>query len=93
MWATTRQRQRRPSYSPTTMIRHLLTVFPLALQCLANPLSGQTPLVGYSSHAGFSLDLNEQRLVQLEGKSPVWTTELEKVCYCASSLLQLSHTH
>ena len=28
---------------------------------------------------GFSLDLNEERLVQMEGKDPVRMTELEKV--------------
>jgi hypothetical protein len=66
-------------YFPTTMLRHLLIVLPLALQCLASPFSGQTPLTGYASYPGFSLDLNERRLVQLEGKPPVWMTELEKV--------------
>jgi leucyl aminopeptidase len=28
---------------------------------------------------GFNLDLNAQRLVEMEGQAPVWMTELEKV--------------
>ena len=31
------------------------------------------------SYPGFDLDLNAVRLVQMEGESPVWMTELEKV--------------
>lgn len=31
------------------------------------------------SYPGFNLDLNAVRLVQMEGESPVWMTELEKV--------------
>ena len=40
----------------------------------ANPIAqdDQTPL-------GYDLDLNSLRLVQLEGKDPVWMTEIEKV--------------
>ena len=37
----------------------------------------------------YDLDLNSLRLVQLEGKDPVWMTELEKVGFslCSSSVL------
>lgn len=28
---------------------------------------------------GFSIDLNEMRLVQFEGQTPVWMSELDKV--------------
>jgi len=34
------------------------------------------PVVGYP---GFDLDLNERRLIQLEGQEPVWVTELDKI--------------
>jgi hypothetical protein len=42
---------------------------------------GQTPL-------RYNLDLNPLRLVQLEGKDPVWMTEFEKVDFslCSSSI-------
>jgi bacterial leucyl aminopeptidase len=44
--------------------------------------NGQIPvaLESYSNHPDFDLDLNELRLVQLEGQDPVWMTELDKVC-------------
>lgn len=32
-----------------------------------------------TSYPGFSLDLNELRLIQLEGSSPEWVTELDKI--------------
>ncbi|KAF9232595.1 hypothetical protein BU15DRAFT_81053 [Melanogaster broomeanus] len=49
-------------------------------------LKGQT--FDASSHAtqGFSLDLNEQRLVQMEGKEAVWMTELEKIAAKANGV-------
>lgn len=34
----------------------------------------------YANYPGYDLDLNELRLVQLEGGEPVWMTEYEKVC-------------
>lgn len=34
----------------------------------------------YANYPGFDLNLNELRLVQLEGREPVWMTEYEKVC-------------
>jgi len=55
-----------------------LFVFLLSISSLgkANPLGfaqgDQTPL-------GYDLDLSSLRLVQLEGKDPVWMTEIEKI--------------
>ena len=54
----------------------------LASLVVASPtLSGnvQTPLTSDVEYAGYSLDLAEMRLVQLEGQDPVWVSELEKV--------------
>jgi len=42
-------------------------------------LNGQTFDASPSAMEGFSLDLNEERLVQMEGKAPVRMTELEKI--------------
>ena len=66
----------------------------LSLACLAlavpfysseNPSGGSqvqldkfTP-EDYANHPGYDLNLNELRLVQLEGREPVWMTEYEKV--------------
>ena len=48
----------------------------------ATPLifSDQIPLNGdaLASYPGFDLDLNARRLVQMDGREPVWMTELEK---------------
>lgn len=33
----------------------------------------------FSTYPGFSLDLDELRLVQVEGQSPEWISELQKV--------------
>ena len=61
----------------------------LALACLASasPIStsygGQVTLGGleeyHTNYPGFNVDLSAQRLVQLEGKDPIWMSELEKV--------------
>ncbi|EGO22330.1 hypothetical protein SERLADRAFT_440355 [Serpula lacrymans var. lacrymans S7.9] len=61
----------------------------LSLGCViaANPLlahnsNQQVVLNGQAykvEHDGFSLDLSEKRLVQMEGQEPVWMTELEKI--------------
>lgn len=42
-------------------------------------LNGQTFDASPAATSGFSLDLAEKRLVQMEGKDPVWITELEKI--------------
>lgn len=34
----------------------------------------------YANYPGYDLDLNALRLIQLEGREPVWMTEYEKVC-------------
>lgn len=34
----------------------------------------------FANYPGYDLNLNELRLVQLEGGEPVWMTEYEKVC-------------
>jgi len=39
----------------------------------------QLSLGDYANYPGFDLDLNELRLVQLEGRAPMWMTEYEKV--------------
>jgi hypothetical protein len=42
----------------------------------------------YTNYPGYDLDLNELRLVQLEGREPVWMTEYEKVRFwCCGSVL------
>lgn len=71
------------------------TVFAgLSLACLAlavpfysseNPNGGSQVQLGkftledYANYPGYDLNLNELRLVQLEGRQPVWMTEYEKV--------------
>ncbi|THG98571.1 hypothetical protein EW026_g3651 [Hermanssonia centrifuga] len=39
-----------------------------------------------SSYPGVSLDLNERRLVQLEGQAPAWVSELDKINMKAAGL-------
>ena len=54
----------------------------------ANPIGfaqdDQAPL-------GYDLDLNSLRLIQLEGKDPVWMTEIEKVCFSIRSSSVTDH--
>ncbi|KAL4065989.1 hypothetical protein V8B97DRAFT_1933155 [Scleroderma yunnanense] len=42
-------------------------------------LNGQTFDASPAAMNGFSLDLAEKRLIQMEGKDPIWMTELEKI--------------
>ena len=64
----------------------------LSLACLAlaiplysseNADDGQARLQfsaeDYANYLGYGLDLKELRLVQLEGREPVWMTQYEKV--------------
>ncbi|ETW84302.1 Metallo peptidase M28 [Heterobasidion irregulare TC 32-1] len=57
----------------------------VVLACAVVALPSQSPLIvnevlNLDSFAdGFDLDLNSLRLVQMEGQSPVWMTELEKI--------------
>lgn len=50
---------------------------------LATPLTynlEQIPLnAADTTYPGFDLDLNALRLVEMDGRAPVWMTELEKV--------------
>jgi len=48
----------------------------------------QVPVVleEHTNFPGFDLDLNELRLVQLEGQDPVWMTELDKIQIKAQGL-------
>ncbi|KAJ8523501.1 hypothetical protein ONZ45_g16 [Pleurotus djamor] len=59
----------------------LLQTVCLAVSASAVPAlfldSKQTPLD--ASREGFSLDLAEQRLVQLEGQAPQWVSEMDKI--------------
>ena len=41
--------------------------------------ASQLPFDTEFYHPDFHLDLNASRLVQMEGRAPVWMTELEKV--------------
>jgi hypothetical protein len=67
-----------------------LFVFFLSISSLgkANPIGfardDQAPL-------GYDLDLNSLRLVQLEGKDPVWMTEIEKVGFSILSSSKTDH--
>lgn len=57
-------------------------IFSLVLASIATalPVFEQIPInAELATFPGFDLDLNAQRLVQLEGQAPVWMTELEKV--------------
>ncbi|KAI6101929.1 hypothetical protein F5141DRAFT_1136446 [Pisolithus sp. B1] len=49
-------------------------------------LNGQAFDASPAARSGFSLDLAERRLVQMEGKAPVWMTELEKIEARANSI-------
>ena len=46
----------------------------------------------FANYPGFDLDLNELRLVQLEGRDPVWMTEYEKVGFSCSMVATLKLT-
>jgi bacterial leucyl aminopeptidase len=73
------------------MLKSILLLLPLVGSSLAATiptlygdanqviLGGQTFDASPSATEGFSLDLNELRLVQMEGQPPVLMTELEKV--------------
>lgn len=61
-------------------MKSIVSLF-LAGLAVASPLSlsDQVPLGLEHEYPGFDLDLNAQRLVQLDGRPPVWMSELEKV--------------
>jgi len=65
-------------------LKHLAFLLSIASLGGANPIGyaqdDQIPLGQIqTTYPGFDLDLNSLRLVQLEGKDPVWMTELEKI--------------
>jgi bacterial leucyl aminopeptidase len=55
----------------------LLSILPFVSLAIASPLDffGQTPL---ASEGSFDLDLNANRLIQLEGHEPFWASERDK---------------
>jgi leucyl aminopeptidase len=58
----------------------LVSCIALAVASTLPSVPEQLPLSAYQhAYPGFDLDLNARRLVQMEGKAPVWMTELEKV--------------
>ncbi|KAG6855036.1 hypothetical protein C0991_005965 [Blastosporella zonata] len=64
----------------------------LSLACIATAthlFEGQAPLGAelMTSHPGFTLDLNAQRLVQLDGEAPTWVSELDKVTHTHAKLV------
>lgn len=66
--------------STTTAMKAILSLLSLASFAIATPVFEQVPLnAKLATYPGFDLDLNAQRLVQMEGQDPVWMTELEKV--------------
>ncbi|KAF8665730.1 hypothetical protein AX16_000178 [Volvariella volvacea WC 439] len=73
-------------------MKSLSILIPFVALALASPIvldggSAQAPITsGGVTYPGFSLDLNAKRLVQFEGKPPVWITELEKIQAKASGL-------
>lgn len=65
-------------------LKHLAFLLSIGSLAGANPIGfaqdDQTPLIQTEiTHPGYDLDLNSLRLVQLDGKDPVWMTELDKV--------------
>lgn len=59
----------------------LLALASLAVSAPSVSENAQYPLgqVELATHSGLDLDLSERRLIEVEGQSPVWVTELEKV--------------
>jgi hypothetical protein len=66
-------------------MKSLLALISFICAAVATPLAtdnaGQILLDAglMASYPGFNLDLNAQRLIQVDGEAPVWTTELGKV--------------
>ncbi|KAK7053546.1 peptidase [Favolaschia claudopus] len=61
-------------------MKFLLTLIALVYIALAASTGGeQTPFTVDYKHPDFDWDLSTRRLVQMEGQSPVWITELEKI--------------
>jgi leucyl aminopeptidase len=61
-------------------MRSLVFLLGLVNLVVSGPLAfEQVSISQQHYHPGFTLDLNERRLVQFEGQEPKWLTELEKV--------------
>jgi bacterial leucyl aminopeptidase len=65
-------------------MKSLCALLSVAGLVLASPLLRLDLYIGdeqitLNSHTGFNLNLNDMRLVELEGQAPVWMSELEKV--------------
>lgn len=61
-------------------MKSLVFLLGLVNLVVSGPLAfEQVPISRQLCHPGFSLDLNDRRLVQFEGQEPKWLTELEKV--------------
>lgn len=79
----------RPYRTLSVMMKRVFAGLSLACLALAIPFyssespNGQVQLQfsveDYANYPGYDLDLNDLRLVQLEGREPVWMTEYEKV--------------
>lgn len=67
----------------------LLTILPFVGLVVSSSMFEQIPL-GNEQYPGFDIDLNAQRLVQLEGQEPVWMSEWDKVCSVLLSLVLYS---
>ena len=51
----------------------------LSLPLLSDNVQHPLGQVQHTTASGLDLDLSERRLIQVEGQSPIWVTELEKV--------------
>lgn len=61
-------------------MKTIFALLPLLSLSLASPVFDQMPMGLSEQHPGFEgWDLNEMRLVQMEGQAPVWMAEWEKV--------------
>ena len=61
-------------------MKSFLFLFGLIKFVVSGPLAfEQVSISQKTSYPGFTLDLNDRRLVQFEGQEPKWLTELEKV--------------
>ena len=76
-------------------MKSVLAFLSLAFLATARPLSSlesseQVFFGGLEEHGtnypGFDLDLTSRRLVQMEGREPVWMTELEKVYHIVAKV-------
>jgi len=60
-------------------MKTIFSILPFVGLAMATPMFDQIPLNIHEQYPGFSLDLNAQRLVQMEGQPPVWMSEWDKI--------------